>query len=212
MLVLSFILIVLFGLVIPCLIILFAVFEIRSGFLGAPYVPTTAQFVDEILKKAALKKGSVFIELGSGDGRMVRAAVKNYGMRGVGIELNPLLVIYAALLAYLQGLKEIQFKRENFFDTNLKNCDVLFLFLLPKTLAELREKLFKECKNKLIISHGFKIEGFEKYLIEKQDRKIFPTYFYQLKQKTTDVNPWGNALNNTALAVRLRRYHGRKAV
>lgn len=180
LIVLLYTVVVLFGLVIPCLIILYAVFEIRSGFLGAPYVPTTSAFVDEILKKAALKKGNFFMELGSGDGRVVRAAVKNYGVRGVGVELNPLLIIYASLLARLQGLREIKFKRENFFDTDLKNCDVLFLFLLPKTLIKLRPKMEKECKRCLIISHGFEIAGWDKYLMEKQNRKLFPTYFYEI--------------------------------
>lgn len=180
MLYVAMILVFVFGLVIPATIAAFALFEIRSGFLGAPYVPTNAKLLDEILKGANLKKGNLFVELGSGDGRVVRTAVLKYGVKGLGIELNPLLVLFSTLLAYLRNLRDIKFKRQNFFDTDLKDANTLFLFLLPKTLLKLRPKLEKECRKSLIISHGFEVKGWEKFLVKKQKRKIFPTYFYKI--------------------------------
>jgi len=43
--------------------------------MGSPYVATRKKRIEEILKEVELKKGKLFIELGSGDGRIVRTAV-----------------------------------------------------------------------------------------------------------------------------------------
>lgn len=149
--------------------------------MGAPFVPTSAKMIDSILEKAKLKKGQVFIELGSGDGRVVRQAVQKYGVKGVGVELQPILVWYSKLISKLKKLKDISFVTQNLFKTDLKRVDVIFLFLLPKTLEKLREKFITQCKKgTLIISHGFKIKGFDNHLIGKIDRDIFPTYYYRV--------------------------------
>src|SRR5579864_7624013 len=61
---------------------------------GAPYLPTLKKQSDEIFKLLNLKPGQTLVELGSGDGRILRAAAKR-GIKAVGYELNPLLVMYA---------------------------------------------------------------------------------------------------------------------
>lgn len=170
-----------FGFFVPILIGVFGFFAIIGDLLGAPYVPTNIQMVREILKEADLKKDQLFIELGSGDGRVVRAAVNDYQVKGLGIEIHLLLVLYAKFVARVQNLNNIDFRVQNFFNTDLKDSDVLFLFLLPKTLKKLKAKIDDECKKgTLVITHGFKIEGWEKKLIKKIDRKLFPTYYYKL--------------------------------
>lgn len=178
-------LIFLFGLLVPLFIALFGVFELISQLKGAPFVSTKKELVRAILKKAyatgGLNKEKVFLELGSGDGRVVREAVKGYRVKGIGIELNPFLVIYSKIISKIQGLKNIEFKRENFFKSDLNSADIIFLFLMPETLERLKNKFLKECKKgTLIISHGFKIPGFEKYLVRKISRKIFPTHYYKI--------------------------------
>ena len=54
-----------------------------------PYVPTSEAVVDAMLKLAQVKNGDLVYDLGCGDGRIVIAAAKNYGARGVGIDINP---------------------------------------------------------------------------------------------------------------------------
>lgn len=163
-----------------------------SDFMGAPFVPTFGRYVQEILQKANLKKGQVFLELGSGDGRIVREAVKRYGVVGVGVEYHPVLIWYSRLLtkivslychpAEAKRLKDLTFRRENFFKTDLSQAQVIFLFLMPKTIEKLKDKILQECKkDTLIISHGFKIRGLERYLIDTTERKLFSSYYYKLK-------------------------------
>ena len=100
MLISLYLLLFLFGFLFPLLILLFALFALVSDFKGAPYVPITQQFISQILKKAQLKKGQVFMELGSGDGRVIIEAVAKYQVQGIGIEIHPLLIIYSRLWWY----------------------------------------------------------------------------------------------------------------
>src|SRR6476469_9839913 len=54
-----------------------------------PYVPTPENVVETMLKLANIKPGDVLYDLGSGDGRIVITAAKKFGIRGVGIDINP---------------------------------------------------------------------------------------------------------------------------
>lgn len=165
---------------IPLLLTIYAIYYLVGDFFGAPFVPTQGFVVSSILKKAGLKKGQTFIELGSGDGRVVRQAAKEYGVFAVGVEIHPLLVLYSRLASRIQGIKTVKILAGNFFQINLRDVDVVFMFLLPKTLKKLRPKLLQECrKGTLIISHGFRIPEWESRLKYKIDRKMFPTYFYR---------------------------------
>src|SRR5258708_2929738 len=147
-------LIIFLGFFLPLLICVFAVFSVLGDFMGAPYVPTQTKMVEEILEKARLKRGQTFLELGSGDGRVTRMAVRKFGVVGVGVEMHPFLVWYANVVSKLQHVKNIHFKRGNFFKEDFSKADVIFLFLLPKTLVNLRQKLLNQSKKgTLIISH-----------------------------------------------------------
>lgn len=163
------------------LISFFLIADIFASFLGSPYVPTKHKIINTILENANLKKGSVFYELGSGDGRVVLFATKKYQVKGIGIEINPLLCFYAKIKARIERINSVSFICKNFFDINLKEADVVFIFLLPATIKKLKEKIVAECKkNVLIISHGFKIENWDRYLIKTLSQNPFSTYYYQL--------------------------------
>lgn len=182
MVILSFLLILFFGLIVPTVICVYVINDFICDIKGAPFVPTSSKIIDEILQEARLRKDQLFIELGSGDSRVVSSAVKKYGVKGIGYDLNLLLIFYSRITTKLKGIKNINFFKQNIFDANIENANVIFLFLMPKTLIKLKSKILNECKKEvLIISHGFKIAGWEKYLINIQQRKLFPTYFYKIK-------------------------------
>ncbi|PJC80774.1 hypothetical protein CO008_00990, partial [Candidatus Roizmanbacteria bacterium CG_4_8_14_3_um_filter_36_12] len=113
-----------------------------------------------------------------GDGRIVRTAVKHYNVKGVGIDINPLLIFWAKIL----GTNGIQYKLENIFETDLKQSDYIYIFLMPKLIEKLALKMNKEVKKgAIVISHGFPIKGWEKKLIKTLKRIPFSTYFYRVR-------------------------------
>lgn len=172
---------IIFGVILPLFLVGVVLISFIADLMGVPFVPTSGKLVDLILKRAKLKKNQVFVELGSGDGRIVREAIKSYGVKGVGIEFHPLLYFYSKLVSRIQKIKNLEFKRENFFKRDLFGADVIFAFLLPKTLKKLRIKFENECKKgTLVISHGFRIDGWEKKLSDKIEGDPFPTYYYRI--------------------------------
>jgi SAM-dependent methyltransferase len=154
---------------------------IYSHIKGSPYVPSQSKRAKKILESADLKKNGIFYELGSGDGRVSRFAAKHFGQKAYGIEVNPFLVWYSNLLTKIQNVKNVKFVKKNIFDVDYSNTDTLYIFLMPKLISELRPKLEKELqKGSTVISHGFKVEGWDKKLVKTLEGKPFFTYYYQI--------------------------------
>jgi len=152
-----------------------------SSVKGAPYVPTRQKELAYILHEAKLKKGSLMIEPGSGDGRVLRTAARLYGVRGIGIDVNLLLTLWARFLAYRQKIASVRFITKNIFDSDYRSADTVYLFLMPALLEKLAPILKRQLKaDALVISHGFKIGGWDKRLVKQLDHRPFPTYYYRL--------------------------------
>lgn len=154
---------------------------IYSSLMGSPYVATRNKVILDILKEVKFKRNGLFVELGSGDGRIIRTAVKKYHLKGLAVDISGLINFWAKILSKLDKTnKNIDFKTENIFDTDLTKADYLYLFLMPDLLKKLVPKFDKELrKGTIIISHGFPIKEYEKKLIKKVERKPFPTYYYE---------------------------------
>jgi SAM-dependent methyltransferase len=153
-----------------------------SAFKGAPYVPTSKKQLDTILKNVDFQPGKLLVELGSGDGRLLRYAAKKYALNGEGVEINLLLVWWARFLAKRDGSsKRVTFIKKNVFNYSLAKADYLYIFLMPNLIDKLLPKFKKELrKGAIIISHGFKITGFQKKLIYTEPAKTFSTYYYKM--------------------------------
>src|SRR3954466_8817076 len=75
------------------------------------YVPTPPEVVEEMLNLAAVKKGDVLYDLGSGDGRIAVTAAKKYGIRAVGIDIDPERIREANENARKNGVeKQVKFR------------------------------------------------------------------------------------------------------
>ncbi len=153
-----------------------------SAIKGAPYVPTSNKQLEKILKNVQFKKGARMVELGSGDGRLIRYAVKKYGITGEGIDINPLLVWWARILAKRDGIVDrVSFLRCNVFNYKLTDVEYLYIFLMPELIVKLIPKFKSELKKgAVVISHGFKIREFDKKLIYTEPDKTFSTYYYKI--------------------------------
>jgi hypothetical protein len=176
---------IIFGVLMPIFAIAYSFYTMAVNRKAAPYVPTDGKVLKEILEKVkprgeVRKKGQYFLELGSGDGRMVRLAVREFGVVGVGVEYNFGLYYWSKLLTALQGLK-VKFIKGDLFKVDYSNADIIFAFLLPKSNDRLGEKIKKECKKgTIIISHGFEIREFKRKQFGEIKRELFSTYFYRL--------------------------------
>lgn len=119
-----------------------------SWFAGsdAPYVPTKMDNIRKILKLAGVKKGKVFYELGSGDGRVVMEA-SSLGATSIGIEQSLIRVLYSRFKA----VKGSKFYHGDIFKRNYKDGDIVYIYLLHKGVAKLEEKLKKELKKGSVV-------------------------------------------------------------
>ncbi len=108
-------------------------------FVGAPYLPTLQPQVQAALRLADLKPGQTLLELGCGDGRVLIAAAEQ-GIRVVGYELNPLLVV-VAWLRTRRYHKLIKIVWGDFWHSPWPEADAIFVFLLPKYMEKLDTKI-----------------------------------------------------------------------
>ena len=121
------------------------------------YVPTPYEVVDEMLRLANVRKGDVLYDLGSGDGRIPVTAAKRFGVRAVGIDIDPQRIKEATENAKKHGVgKLVTFKQEDLFKTDFKDATVVTLYLLPDLNVKLRPRLLNELKpGTRIVSHQF---------------------------------------------------------
>src|SRR6058998_3719662 len=103
------------------------------------FVPTPQEVVDEMLRLANVRKGDVLYDLGSGDGRIPVTAAKKFGVRAVGIDIDP---------------ERIQEANENAKKNGVTT--VVTLYLLPDLNVKLMPRLMEQLKpGSRIVSHQF---------------------------------------------------------
>lgn len=121
------------------------------------YVPTPVEVVDRMLDEAKVKPTDVVYDLGCGDGRMVIQAAKRFGTRGVGVDLDPARIKEARANAKAAGVdKLVTFSVGDMFEADIREADVVLLYLLPELNRRLKPKLFAELKpGARVVSHDF---------------------------------------------------------
>ena len=121
-----------------------------------PYMPTHEKVVAEMLKVAKVGRDDVLYDLGSGDGRIVIAAAKDFGARGVGIDIDPKLVREARENAVKAGVADkVKFLQQDLFETDIREATVVTLYLWPEINLRLRPKLLSDLKpGTRVVSHN----------------------------------------------------------
>lgn len=121
------------------------------------YVPTPEAVVQAMLELAAVDGNDVLYDLGSGDGRIPIAAAKQFGTRGVGIDIDPVRVREAnanAIAARVTDL--VSFRQQDLFESDFSEATVVTLYLLPALNLKLLPKLRAELRpGTRIVSHAF---------------------------------------------------------
>jgi len=140
-------------LVCPCTVIA----QGQGKELDTPYVPTPQAVVDKMLDMAQVKAGDVVIDLGSGDGRIMITAARRHGAQGFGVEIDPRLVQRSNEEARRLGIADrVKFLRQDLFNTDFHEANVLTLYLLPDVNIALRPKILAELKpGTRVVSHDY---------------------------------------------------------
>lgn len=146
------------------LIIIFFLFLLLSMFWPpdspwAPWWRTNKKIARAMCRMAKISKKDVVYDLGSGDGTALIVAAKEFGAKGVGIEIDLLRAFVSSMLLRSNRLSdEVKIKRKNFFDVDISDASVIFVYLVPKALRRLLPKFKRELKRGTrIVSYRYKI-------------------------------------------------------
>jgi len=124
---------------------------------AGPYVPTPQAIVDRMLQMAQVGPKDFVIDLGSGDGRIVRTAAKVHGASGLGVDIDAELVERSNAAAKREGIAErAVFRQEDVFQADIRKATVVTLYVLPEMMVNLRPKVLSELKpGTRIVSHDY---------------------------------------------------------
>ncbi len=143
--------------------------------IPTPYLPSTTVAVDEMLRLADVTPSDRVVDLGSGDGRMVIAAARDYGARGLGIELDPKLVAESRENARKAGVAErVEFRQGDVLTADYRDATVVTLYLLPNLVEKLKPRLLELRPGTRIVAHDYGFSGW------KPDRRVVISKTYLL--------------------------------
>ena len=121
-----------------------------------PFVVTPDHVTRAMLELAEVKPGDFVIDLGSGDGRIVIVAAKQFGARGLGVEIVPELVEKSRENAKKAGVADrVEFRLQDLFATDLSQATVITMYLLPDVNLLLKPRLLKLQPGTRIVSHDW---------------------------------------------------------
>ena len=148
------------------------------------FVPTPPEVVQAMLKVAKVGPGDIVYDLGSGDGRIPIAAVKDFGAaRATGIDIDPQRIKEAEANRAQSGVGDkVRFLNQDLFQTNISDATVVTLYLLPSLNQKLMPKLKAELKpGTRIVSHAFDMGDWAPE--QKLDVNGRTVYFWTIPKK-----------------------------
>jgi hypothetical protein len=137
----------------------------------APWWRTNKKVAKAICELAKINSKDIIYDLGCGDAEVLLYAAKNFGTKGVGIEIELSRLITAKIRVFKNRLNNlIRIKGGNFFKHNLSEATVVNVYLVPKTLERLKQKFLKELKpGTRIISYRYQM-NLEKIAEDKKNK------------------------------------------
>jgi SAM-dependent methyltransferase len=124
------------------------------------FVPTPQWAVDRMLELAELKPGDLLYDLGCGDGRVVVTAAKRYGVRAVGVDIDPVRVFESRRNVITNGVSHrVKILRADIFNLDFSDASAVTLYLLPELNVRLMPKLAKLKPGTRIVSYEFDMLG-----------------------------------------------------
>jgi ubiquinone/menaquinone biosynthesis C-methylase UbiE len=157
------------------------------SFIG--WVPTPPEHIDGFFELVQLTSSDVVYDLGSGDGRILFAALEKGAAKAVGVDLDAELVKTAAETARSKGLQDkVTFLQADVMDVNLADASVVFCYLISQASAALRPKFESELKQGTrVVMESFPVPGWKPVQTIYKDYKQF--YLYVMPPEVTGESP-----------------------
>jgi len=142
------------------------------------YVPTPFNHIEPFFELAPVSVSDVVYDLGSGDGRLLFAALEQGAGKVVGIELNPEVLKTARINAKEQGLEEkVTFLHADVMTVDLSEATVVFCYLITKASTALKPKFETELKpGTRVVMESFPVPGWKPAKVLTRDYKTYFLY------------------------------------
>jgi len=139
---------------------LFGQLYLQDKPLDVPYVPSKPEVVATMLRMAKVAKGDVLYDLGCGDGRIVITAAELYGIRGVGIDIDPERIQESKENAAKANVGHlVKFMEQDLFQADFHEATVVSLYLLTSVNLRLRPNLLAQLRpGTRIVSHNYAMD------------------------------------------------------
>jgi hypothetical protein len=126
------------------------------------WVPTPDALVDRMLRMAQVTANDFVVDLGSGDGKIVIAAARDFKARSLGVEYNPDMVSLARRNAEKAGVANLaRFEQGDIFQYDYSSATVVTMYLLPGLNMKLRPTLLKMKPGTRLVTHQFTMGSWE---------------------------------------------------
>jgi hypothetical protein len=126
------------------------------------WVPTPDEIVNQMLTMAKVTDKDYVIDLGSGDGKIVIAAARDFGARGLGIEYDLDMVKLANCMLTVENVTDkARIRQGDIFKVDFSKADVVTMYLLPQLNLCLRHRILSMKPGTRIASHNFTMEDWE---------------------------------------------------
>lgn len=129
----------------------------ETRYPDVPYVPSSPQVVEAMLKLANVRPTDTVYDLGCGDGRIVIMAAQKFGAHAVGVDIDPERIKEANENARKAGVNgKVKFIQGDLFTVPINDASVVSLYLLRTVNMKLRPRLLKELRpGTRVVSHTF---------------------------------------------------------
>ena len=147
---------------------------------GALYVSTSRVRISAFVDAVPMCPGQLLVDIGCGDGRVLRQVRRKYAVSAVGYELNLLAYVKAKLLCFCR--KNIRVRWRNFWTVDLSDADVVFCYLFPDVMRDLAAKLKADLKpGAVVVSCNFHLPGCSPERVLRPGNSLHndPIYLYR---------------------------------
>ena len=137
---------------------------------GLPSRPTNPNRIRKALKLANLKPDEVLYDLGSGDGRVLIIAAREFGAKAVGVEIGPVQRAFSWLKVLYNGVSDrVRVEAGNFYKSDVRAADVVFIYATSTEVAKLASHLETQMKpGSRVISISADFPEWEPSLFDEQ--------------------------------------------